>query len=251
MAKKGFEASGRMSVEKFEKLFRAEFDVYCDIINEKGKIAKQKASLANLRPKDFKAPGKVDFSLSANMLAVNVQKKFRENFGLELQIYKLTKPADKDTLSSLRKGVLLGVDEWMDDIAYGFDESSESSEDTLLNQFKNELMENNELNEILKNGFEFIDTDANGFIDLKEYLHFSKIFCKNSDSNYDEEDETYDFNELDKNSDSKIDFNEFKDGMISKFISETSESDIEGVPLSLLCKPIIDVMEQIFSVARS
>ena len=32
------------------------------------------------------------------------------------------------------------------------------------------LMENNELNEILKNGFEFIDTDANGFIDLKEYL---------------------------------------------------------------------------------
>ena len=110
MAKKGFEASGRMSVEKFEKLFRTEFDVYCDIINEKGKIAKQKASLANLRPKDFKAPGKVDFSLRANMLAVNVQKKFKENFGLELQIYKLNKPDEKDTLASLRKGVLLGDD---------------------------------------------------------------------------------------------------------------------------------------------
>jgi hypothetical protein len=41
MAKTGFEASGRMSVEKFEQLFRAEFNVYCDILDEKGKIAKQ------------------------------------------------------------------------------------------------------------------------------------------------------------------------------------------------------------------
>jgi len=110
MAKKGFEASGRMSVEKFEQLFRAEFDVYCDILDEKGKIAKQNATLASLRPKDFKAPGKVDFSLRANMQVANVQKKFRENFGLELQIYKLSKPDEKDTLASLRKGVLLGDD---------------------------------------------------------------------------------------------------------------------------------------------
>ena len=119
MAKKGFEASGRMSAEKFEKLFRTEFDVYCDILDEKGKIAKQSASLASLRPKDFKAPGKVDFSLSANMLTVNVLNKFNENFGIELQIYKLSRPDDKDTLASLRKGVLLenqkDLDEQSDD----------------------------------------------------------------------------------------------------------------------------------------
>ena len=36
MAKKGFEASGRMSVEKFEKQFRAEFDVYCDMTTDGG-----------------------------------------------------------------------------------------------------------------------------------------------------------------------------------------------------------------------
>ena len=47
MAKKGFEASGRMSVEKFEQQFRAEFDVYCDILDEKGKIARQSATLAS------------------------------------------------------------------------------------------------------------------------------------------------------------------------------------------------------------
>ena len=107
MAKKGFEASGRMSVEKFEQMFRVEFDVYCDILDEKGKIAKQSASLASLRPKDFKAPGKVDFSLRANMQVANLQKKFKENFGLDIQIYKLSKPDEKDTLASFRKGVLL------------------------------------------------------------------------------------------------------------------------------------------------
>jgi hypothetical protein len=31
MSKKGFKASGRMSVERFEKLFEQEFGVYCDI----------------------------------------------------------------------------------------------------------------------------------------------------------------------------------------------------------------------------
>jgi|SaaInlStandDraft_2_1057019.scaffolds.fasta_scaffold66343_1 hypothetical protein len=124
MAKQGFEASGRMSVEKFEQLFRGEFDVYCDILDEKGRIAKQSASLASLRPKDFKAPGKVDFSLSANMQVANVQKKFRENFGLELQIYKLNKPDEKDTLASLRKGVLLGDDDVGDD----YDEGEENTD---------------------------------------------------------------------------------------------------------------------------
>jgi len=66
--------------------------------------------LASLRPKDFKAPGKVDFSLRANMQVANVQKKFKENFGLEIQIYKLSKPDEKDTLASLRKSVLLSDD---------------------------------------------------------------------------------------------------------------------------------------------
>ena len=63
MTKKGFKASGRMSVERFEKLFEQEFCVYCDILDAKGRIASGKDSLANLRPHDFEAPGKVNFSL--------------------------------------------------------------------------------------------------------------------------------------------------------------------------------------------
>ena len=108
MAKKGFNASGRMSVERFERMFIDEFDVYCDILDKNGQIADQSATLASLRPDDFEAPGKVDFSLRANMQVANVQKKFKENFGIDLQIYKLAKPNDKDTLASLRKRVLLG-----------------------------------------------------------------------------------------------------------------------------------------------
>ena len=106
MAKKGFNASGRMSVERFERMFIDEFDVYCDILDKNGQIADQSATLASLRPDDFEAPGKVDFSLRANMQVANVQKKFKENFGIDLQIYKLDKPNDKDTLASLRKRVL-------------------------------------------------------------------------------------------------------------------------------------------------
>ena len=70
------------------------------------------------------------------MQVANVQKKFRENFGLELQIYKLNKPDEKDTLASLRKGVLIGDDALADEKEDGDDESSESSEDTLLDQMK-------------------------------------------------------------------------------------------------------------------
>jgi hypothetical protein len=49
MAQKGFSVSGKMSVDKFEK----EFGVYSDVIAD-GKLAPQSASLASLRPKDFK-----------------------------------------------------------------------------------------------------------------------------------------------------------------------------------------------------
>ncbi|SVC63886.1 uncharacterized protein METZ01_LOCUS316740, partial [marine metagenome] len=91
MAKKGFEVSGRMSVDKFENLFLQSFGVYCDILTEDNKIAKQTDTLAVLRPEDFKGPKKIDFSLTANMLVENVIKKFEANFGISLQIYEVSK----------------------------------------------------------------------------------------------------------------------------------------------------------------
>ena len=80
---KGFEATGRMTVGKFEKLFHDEFGVYCDIIDEKGNFAEESETLANLRPENFDGPKKVDFSLRANMQVANVIKKVRENFGVK------------------------------------------------------------------------------------------------------------------------------------------------------------------------
>ena len=92
MAKKGFEVSGRMSVDKFENLFLQSFGVYCDILTEDNKLAKQTDTLAVLRPEDFKGPKKIDFSLTANMLVENVIKKFEANFGISLQFYDSTLP---------------------------------------------------------------------------------------------------------------------------------------------------------------
>ena len=111
MAKKGFEVSGRMSVDKFENLFLQSFGVYCDILTEDNKIAKQTDTLAVLRPEDFKGPKKIDFSLTANMLVENVIKKFEANFGISLQIYEVSKASNKSTLAALRREVILDVND--------------------------------------------------------------------------------------------------------------------------------------------
>ena len=111
MAKKGFEVSGRMSVDKFENLFLQSFGVYCDILTEENKLAKQTDTLAVLRPEDFKGPKKIDFSLTANMLVENVIKKFEANFGISLQIYEVSKASNKSTLAALRREVILEVND--------------------------------------------------------------------------------------------------------------------------------------------
>ena len=111
MAKKGFEVSGRMTVDKFENLFLQSFGVYCDILTEDKKLAKQTDTLAVLRPEDFKGPKKIDFSLTANMLVENVIKKFEANFGISLQIYEVSKASNKSTLAALRREVILEVND--------------------------------------------------------------------------------------------------------------------------------------------
>ena len=111
MAKKGFEVSGRMTVDKFENLFLQSFGVYCDILTEDNKLAKQTDTLAVLRPEDFKGPKKIDFSLTANMLVENVIKKFEANFGISLQIYEVSKASNKSTLAALRREVILDVND--------------------------------------------------------------------------------------------------------------------------------------------
>ena len=100
---KGFEATGRMTVGKFEKLFHDEFGVYCDIIDEKGNFAAESETLANLRPEDFDGPKKVDFSLRANMQVANVIRKVKENFGVKIIIYSLGEPDPQTTLASVSK----------------------------------------------------------------------------------------------------------------------------------------------------
>ena len=100
---KGFETTGRMTVEKFERLFQAEFGVYCDLIDQKGNFADESATLASLRPDDFEGPKKVDFSLRANMQVGNVIKKVKENFGIDIIIYELAEPEEKSTLASVSK----------------------------------------------------------------------------------------------------------------------------------------------------
>jgi len=111
MAKKGFDVSGRMSVYKFEKLFLDTFGVYCDILTKNNKLAKDDGTLASLKPDDFKSSGKVDFSLNSSMLVGNVIKKFEDNFGVSIQLYDLTKANNKKTLASIRRDVLLDVDD--------------------------------------------------------------------------------------------------------------------------------------------
>lgn len=102
---KGFECSGRMSVDRFEQEFYDAFGVRCDILTENGELADQSASLASLRPTDFKGPRSVEFSLKANMLVGNVCSKFEESFGIPLRIYQQY-VADRSITLSAAKAIL-------------------------------------------------------------------------------------------------------------------------------------------------
>jgi hypothetical protein len=151
MAKKGFEVSGRMSVDKFENLFLQSFGVYCDILTEDNKLAKQTDTLAVLRPEDFKGPKKIDFSLTANMLVENVIKKFEANFGISLQIYEVSKASNKCTLAALRREVILEVnDDGIKEKKLALEAKIEDLGSSMLNTF-NENLPSGEPNEFQSN----------------------------------------------------------------------------------------------------
>ena len=95
--------SGRMSVGRFEKEFEKLFGVRCEV-KKGGRYAADDASLASLRPKDFKGQKTVVFGVRGNMKVKSVKKKFNECFGLNLQLFIGSRIApDDDTLASLRK----------------------------------------------------------------------------------------------------------------------------------------------------
>nr|MBC8214977.1 hypothetical protein [Candidatus Neomarinimicrobiota bacterium] len=101
---KGLKVSGRMSVGRFEKEFEDEFGVKCQI-KDCGKLADDNATLASLRPEDFKGPKVVDFSPSGNMLVKNVKKKFTKNFGANIQFYYKNRVVLEDiTFGELQRG---------------------------------------------------------------------------------------------------------------------------------------------------
>jgi hypothetical protein len=95
--------SGRMSVGRFEKEFEKLFGVRCEV-KKGGRYAADDASLASLRPKDFKGQKTVVFGVRGNMKVMSVKKKFNECFGLNLQLFIGSRIApDDSTLASLRK----------------------------------------------------------------------------------------------------------------------------------------------------
>ena len=95
--------SGRMSVGRFEKEFEKLFGVRCEV-KKGGRYAADDASLASLRPKDFKGQKTVVFGVRGNMKVKSVKKKFNECFGLNLQLFIGSRIApDDSTLASLRK----------------------------------------------------------------------------------------------------------------------------------------------------
>jgi tetratricopeptide (TPR) repeat protein len=95
-------ATGKMTVDRFEKEFKDSFGVFCDVLS-KGSLAPNDVTLASLRPDDFKGTKKGKFDVRGNMLAKNVKKNFKDNFGLDLELYQASVADDSDTLASLRK----------------------------------------------------------------------------------------------------------------------------------------------------
>jgi hypothetical protein len=102
--KKVITASGKMSVGRFEKEFENAFSVRIEIKVGK-RLADNSASLASLRPKDFKGDKSANFKVAGNMLVGNVKKNILKTYGLTADLYHGGRIAPDDiTLSDLRKG---------------------------------------------------------------------------------------------------------------------------------------------------
>ena len=101
---KGITASGKMSVGRFEKEFEQEFGVRIEVKVGK-RLADNSATLASLRPKDFKGAKSADFKVAGNMLVGNVKKNIHNTFGVTVDLYYGRRIAsDEITLSALRDG---------------------------------------------------------------------------------------------------------------------------------------------------
>jgi hypothetical protein len=102
--KKEITASGKMSVGRFEKEFESVFNVRIEIKIGKG-LADNSASLASLRPKDFKGAKSANFKVAGNMLVSNVKKNILKTYGITADLYHGRRIAPDDiTLSDLRLG---------------------------------------------------------------------------------------------------------------------------------------------------
>jgi hypothetical protein len=97
-------ASGKMSVGRFEKEFESVFNVRIEI-KVGNYLADNSASLASLRPKDFKGAKSANFKVAGNMLVGNVKKNILKTYGLTADLYHGGRIAPDDiTLSDLRLG---------------------------------------------------------------------------------------------------------------------------------------------------
>jgi hypothetical protein len=102
---KSINVSGRMSVERFNDEFQKAFGVRCNVKISKWVNADDKATLASIRPKDFKGPSKVDLSIVGNMTVGTLKKRFEENFGVMIELYIGRKIAPDDvTIGAIREG---------------------------------------------------------------------------------------------------------------------------------------------------
>ena len=102
---KSINVSGRMSVERFNDEFQKAFGVRCNVKISKWVNADGKATLASIRPKDFKGPSKVDLSIVGNMTVGTLKKRFEENFGVMIELYIGRKIApDNVTIGAIREG---------------------------------------------------------------------------------------------------------------------------------------------------
>ena len=102
---KSINVSGRMSVERFNGEFQKAFGVRCNVKISKWVNADGKATLASIRPNDFKGPSKVDLSIVGNMTVGTLKKRFEENFGVMIELYIGRKIAPDDvTIGAIREG---------------------------------------------------------------------------------------------------------------------------------------------------
>tara|TARA_Y100000591_G_scaffold288540_1_gene272836 strand:+ start:445 stop:2175 length:1731 start_codon:yes stop_codon:yes gene_type:complete len=102
---KSVNASGRMSVGRFEEEFEKAFGVRCNVKLSKWRNADNKATLASIRPKDFNAPKKVNLPIVGNMTVRTLKERFEANFGVMIELYVGRKIApDNVTIGAIREG---------------------------------------------------------------------------------------------------------------------------------------------------